>query len=181
MSKAVRWQSWDGEGLEHMVFSDRPKGAVAEGALLSGGDARFAARYELTCHPDGRVAEAHVAVVGGPSITLQSDGDGLWRNSDGKRVPALVGASDVDLSASPVTNMLAIRRLNLAEGQSQEITAVYVRFPDLEITLDRQRYTCLQAGRRYLYEAVDGTFRTEIETEEGGLVALYPGLFRRVP
>jgi hypothetical protein len=181
MSKAVRWQSWDGEGLEHMVFSDRPTGIAAEGAILSGGEARFAAHYELSCHPDGHVAEAHVAIVGGPSITLQSDGEGLWRNSDGKRVPALVGASDVDFSASPVTNMLAIRRLGLAEGEAREITAVYVRFPDLEVELDRQRYTCLQAGRRYLYEAVDGTFRAEIETEENGLPTLYQGLFRRVP
>ncbi|WP_029073881.1 putative glycolipid-binding domain-containing protein [Kaistia adipata] len=181
MSKAVRWQSWDGEGLEHMVFSDRPTGAVAEGALISGGDARFAARYELTCHPNGLVAQARVAVVGGPSISLQSDGDGLWRNSEGKRVPALVGALDVDLSASPVTNALTIRRLRLEEGEAREITAVYVRFPDLEIGLDHQRYTCLEAGRRYLYEAVDGTFRAEIETEESGLVTLYDGLFRRVP
>ena len=181
MSKAVRWQSWDGEGLEHMVFSDRPTGAVAEGALISGGDARFAARYELTCHPNGLVAQARVAVVGGPSISLQSDGDGLWRNSEGKRVPALVGALDVDLSASPVTNALTIRRLRLEEGEAREITAVYVRFPDLEILLDHQRYICLEAGRRYLYEAVDGTFRAEIETEESGLVTLYDGLFRRVP
>lgn len=181
MSKAVRWQSWDGEGLEHMVFSDRPTGAVAEGALLSGGDARFAAHYEIACHPNGHVASARVAVVGGPSIALQSDGDGLWRNSEGKRVPALVGAIDVDLSASPVTNALTIRRLRLEEGEAREITAVYVRFPDLEILLDQQRYTCLEAGRRYLYEAVDGTFGAEIETEESGLVTLYDGLFRRVP
>ena len=181
MSKAVRWQSWDGEGLEHMVFSDRPMGASAEGALLSGGEARFAAHYQLSCHADGHVAEARVAVVGGPSMALQSDGDGLWRNSDGKRVPALVGASDVDFSASPITNMLTIRRLALGEGQSHEIKAVYVRFPDLEIGLDHQRYTCLEVGRRYLYEAVDGTFRAEIETEPSGLVTLYPGMFRRVP
>ncbi|BCP53259.1 hypothetical protein K32_18760 [Kaistia sp. 32K] len=180
MSKAVRWQSWDGEGVEHMVFSDRPTGAVAEGALLSGGDARFAAHYELSCHPNGHVAAARVAIVGGPSITLHSDGDGLWRNSDGKRVPALVGAIDVDLSASPVTNMLTIRRLGLHEGEAREITAVYVRFPDLELTLDRQRYTCVAAGHRYLYEAVDGSFRAEIETEESGLVTKYEGLFRRV-
>lgn len=180
MSKAVRWQSWDGEGAEHIVFSDRATGAVAEGALLSGGDARFAAHYQLSCHPNGHLAEARVAIVGGPSIALHSDGDGLWRNSDGKRVPALVGAIDVDLSASPVTNMLTIRRLGLAEGQSSEITAVYVRLPDLEITLDQQRYTCIEAGRRYLYEAVDGTFRAEIETEPSGVVTQYPGFFRRV-
>jgi hypothetical protein len=181
MSKAVRWQSWDGEGLEHMVFSDRPTGAVAEGVLLSGGDARFAAHYEISCHPSGLVASARVAITGGPSIALQTDGDGLWRNSEGKRVPALVGALDVDFSASPVTNALTIRRLRLEPGETRELDVVYVRFPDLEVGLDRQRYTCVEAGRLYLYEAVDGTFRAEIETEESGLINVYDGLFRRVP
>ena len=181
MSRAVRWQSWDGEGMEHMVFSERPLGAVAEGVLLSGGEARFAAHYHLTCRPDGHVAEARVAVIGGPSMTLQSDGEGLWRNSDGKRVPALVGANDVDLSASPVTNALTIRRLGLEKGQTSEINAVYIRFPDLELSLERQRYTCVEVGRRYIFEAADLSFRAEIETEESGLVTLYPGMFRRVP
>ncbi|MCX5493863.1 putative glycolipid-binding domain-containing protein [Kaistia dalseonensis] len=180
MSRAVRWQSWDGEGLEHMVFSVRPSGLVADGAILSGGEAHFAASYHLSCHPDDRVAEARVHVVGGPSIVLQSDGDGLWRNSEGKRVPSLVGAIDVDFSASPLTNTLPIRRLGLQAGEAAEIAVAYIRFPDLDVTIDRQRYSCLEVGRRYLYEAVDGSFAAEIETDEFGIVEQYEGLFRRV-
>lgn len=180
MAEAVRWQSWDGMGVEHLVLADRAGGLVAEGALLSGGDAHFAASYEVTCHPDGTVARAHVSVTGGPKLTLQSDGDGKWRNSDGKKLTALAGALDVDFSASPFTNTLPIRRLGLAAGEAAEITTLYVRFPDLDLSLDRQRYTCVEAGRRYRYQSVDGSFEAMIDVDQQGLVTLYEGLFRRI-
>ncbi len=180
MPKAVRWQGWDGSGLEHLVFADHAAGISGEGVVLSGGDAHFAASYGVACHPSGAVARAHVAVVGGPKLSLQSDGDGKWRGGDGKRLPALAGAIDVDFSASPFTNPLPIRRLDLVAGQSAEITVVYVRFPDLELALDRQRYTCIEPWRRYRYEAVDGDFAAVIDVDDQGLVTLYDGLFRRV-
>ena len=87
---------------------------------------------------------------------------------------------DVDLSATPFTNTLPIRRLGLRGGQAETIRVVYVRFPGLEVTLERQRYTCLEPGRRYRYESVDSDFTREIEVDPDGLVVTYPGLFRRV-
>ena len=94
--------------------------------------------------------------------------------------PDLAGAFDVDLSATPFTNTLPIRRLGLAAGQAETIHVVYVRFPDLEVTINRQRYTCLEPRRRYRYESVDSDFTREIEVDPDGLVVTYPGLFRRV-
>jgi uncharacterized protein len=52
--------------------------------------------------------------------------------------------------------------------------------PELSVEIDHQRYTCLEPGRRYRYEALDGSFTREIEMDEGGLVVTYPGLFRRI-
>jgi hypothetical protein len=51
--------------------------------------------------------------------------------------------------------------------------------PIASITTDRQRYTCLEAGRRYRYESVDTDFTRDIEIDDHGLVVTYPGLFRR--
>jgi hypothetical protein len=180
MSKAVRWESWDGNGVEHMVFGERSSGVTAEGAILSGGDTHFAATYQLSCHPNGHLARAHVAVIGGPLLTLTSDGEGRWWTDEGKRVHALAGAIDVDFSASPFTNTLPIRRLDLGEGEAADIVAAYVRFPDLATFPDRQRYSCLEAGRLYRYEALDGEFSAVIEVDERGLVVNYEGLFRRI-
>jgi hypothetical protein len=38
----------------------------------------------------------------------------------------------------------------------------------------------VEPGRRYRYEAVDGSFARELEVDARGLVVTYPGLFRRV-
>ena len=95
-------------------------------------------------------------------------------------MPQLGGAIDIDISITPFTNTLPIRRLNLRTGQSEEILAVYIQVPGLSITTDRQRYTCLETGRRYRYESLDSDFTREIEIDVNGLVVIYPGLFRRV-
>ena len=95
-------------------------------------------------------------------------------------MPGLDGAIDVDISATPFTNTLPIRRLQLAPGDSAEIRTAYIHLPDLEIVRDPQRYTCLEPLRRYRYESLDSDFVREIEVDADGLVVTYPGLFKRL-
>ncbi len=92
------------------------------------------------------------------------------------------GALDVDLGVTPSTNTSAIRRLGLAVGASAELTAVWVRFPDLVVQPLLQR--CTRLGERtYLYESLrDGVvvFHARLEVDRTGLVERYEGLFERV-
>jgi hypothetical protein len=69
--------------------------------------------------------------------------------------------------------------LSLKRGQCEEILVTYVRLPELTVTTDRQRYTCLEPGRRYRYESIGSDFVRDIEVDEYGLVVTYPGLFTR--
>jgi len=50
----------------------------------------------------------------------------------------------------------------------------------LTVTIDPQRYTCLEPMRRYRYESLDSDFTREIEVDLDGLVVVYPGLFKRI-
>jgi hypothetical protein len=178
----VRWRDWSGEGLEHLFLREAPDGITAESVILGPpGVATFAARYRILCDARWRVRRLEVSLVGRDrELTLSSDGAGLWTDRSGASRPDLAGATDVDLSATPFTNTLPIRRLGLGSGQSGTIRVVYVRLPDLTVEIDRQRYTCLEPGRRYRYESVDSDFTREIEVDDDGLVVTYPGLFRRV-
>ena len=88
------------------------------------------------------------------------------------------GAIDVDLTITPLTNTLPIRRLDLEVGRSAEIATAYVDFPAMAVSRNPQRYTRL-ARDRYLFESLDRDFAREIEVDEAGLVVTYPGLFRR--
>jgi uncharacterized protein len=176
----ARWEDWSGRGLQHLVLTERGDGIIAEAVCIVAEDGDFAARYRIQCDPDWRCRELDVEIIGAArTLRLRGDARGHWTDADGRALPGLDGALDVDLAFTPFTNTLPIRRLALAAGASAEIAAVYVRGPALSVEIDRQRYTCLERLRRYRYEAVDGSFSAEIEVDARGLVVTYPGLFRR--
>jgi hypothetical protein len=176
----ARWRTWAETGSEHLVLRTTAAGVSAEGVVLAGDADPFAARYRIACDPQWRVRAVDVAMIGGAhGMRLTSDGAGNWTDSGGAPLTRLRGAIDVDLSASPFTNTLPIRRLRLARGQSADILAAYVAFPELTVTIDRQRYTCLEPNRRYRYESLASDFSRDIEVDGDGLVVTYPGLFRR--
>ena len=111
---------------------------------------------------------------------LTADGAGHWRDGAGAPRPELDGAIDVDLPMTPFTNTLPIRRLNLRAGESADLRVVYIVMPAGSITVNPQRYVCLEPRRRYRYESLDSDFVQEIEVDADGLVTTYPDLFRRV-
>ncbi len=178
----ARWQDWSGRGIEHLVLKEAPNQIVADAVILGTTDDRvFAARYKIICDAYWRVKRVKIHEIGSELTTeLATDGVGNWIDGSGAAMPQLGNAIDIDISITPFTNTLPIRRLNLQRGQSQEILAVYIQLPNIAISTDRPRYTCLDAGRRYRYESVDSDFTCEIEVDALGLVTNYPGLFRRV-
>jgi hypothetical protein len=184
MSRTVvaRWRDWSGEGLEHLVLREGPDGIRADSVVVGAEDGElFGARYRILCDIGWRARRLEVSLVGDDRrLDLSSDGGGHWTDPSGAPRPDLAGAIDVDLTSTPFTNTLPIRRLGLRSGQSETIRVVYVRLPDLSVTTNRQRYTCLEPGPRYRYESVDSDFAREIEVDNDRLVVTYPGLFRRV-
>jgi hypothetical protein len=134
----------------------------------------------LRLDSDWCVVEVKASVAGlAEAVHLRRTRTGDWLDEKDTVLPELHGALDVDLSITPLTNTIPIRRLGLRLGDSAEITAVYIAFPELAVSADRQRYTRV-AVDRYRYEAVDSDFAREITVDEHGLVVSYPGLFRRI-
>jgi hypothetical protein len=178
VATVARWRAWEGDGLEHLVLRESPAEIVAESVVIADG---VAARYRIRCDAAWRTRAVEVALVGAEGgLVLAADGRGRWRDGTGAALPALDGALDVDVTCTPFTNTLAIRRVALEAGQAAEIVVAYVRVPELTVALEPQRYTCLEPMRRYRFESLDGGFTREIAVDAYGLVTLYPGLFRRV-
>ena len=184
----ARWQAWEEAGLEHLVLQEGPQGIVAEASIIGRSSTNgaadgtpFAMTYRIACDPDWRVRTVEARLVGmACSIQIASDGMGTWTTAGGSPLPALDGAIDVDIMATPFTNTLPIRRLNLVEGQSADIQVAYVSVPDLALSLARQRYTCLSAGALYRFDSLESGFTRDIAIDRDGLVTEYPGLFRRI-
>jgi uncharacterized protein len=136
-------------------------------------------KYTLTCEPSWKVRNLNLELVETKEkIKLESDGHGNWSNDSGI-IEKLHGTIDIDISATPFTNTLPIRRLKLRKKQSAEILVVYITIPELSISADRQRYTRLSKST-FLFEQVDNNFTRRIEVDKGGLVVTYPGLFKRI-
>jgi uncharacterized protein len=183
MNKIIaRWQDWSGETIEHLVLNQSRNRITADAAILVRGKPNpFAISYHIVCDSCWRVNRTEISELGSSlTIELASDGVGNWIDKSGTPLLQLASAVDIDISITPFTNTLPIRRLNLQGGQSKEIVAAYIQVPSLTITSDRQRYTCLVPGKVYRYESVDNDFTRDIEVDSDGLVVSYPGLFRRV-
>lgn len=179
------WSAWDAPGLGHLRLAVRESGVVADGLVLGVDDGRpFRLAYEVRCDPYWRVRYARVGVPGEPpKAELLSDGEGNWETPDGRPLTYLRGCLDVDISATPFTNTLPIRRLGLAPGESAEIAVAYFDGAQLQSRPEPQHYTRLQeegdGGGLYRFQSLDGGFTADLPVDADGLVLDYPRLFRR--
>jgi hypothetical protein len=138
-------------------------------------------RYQVLCTAEWVTTYAAVSVETGSdvrSVELHREPDGTWLRQ-GEPQPGLHGLFDVDLGFTPATNTLPVRRLGLAVGDAADVTAAWVRFPDLSVEPLAQRYARVAHGR-YQYESAGGRFRAAIEVDDRALVTTYEGLFERV-
>jgi len=93
--------------------------------------------------------------------------------------PEFDGLVDIDMSCTPATNLLPIRRFSLAIGESHETTAVWITFPGLEIQKLPQRYTRLTA-REYRYESFLTGFEAVLQVDDFGVVDRYADVWDRL-
>jgi uncharacterized protein len=180
-ARTVRWKPYGNDGLEHLVIEPRP-GRIEVRAVVIGEreGVAYGARWRCLCDADWRVREFGITTADNRGLALVSPEPGRWVDAAGDALSQLDGCLDIDLSASPFTNTLPIRRLGLEpEHGSVALEMVWIPFDTLRPQRDGQIYTCLEANRRFRFDAADGSFTAEITTDEDGLVTDYPPLFRR--
>jgi hypothetical protein len=106
---------------------------------------------------------------------LLADGTGRWNWDGDPELTDVAGSLDVDLTVTPATNTLPIRRLGLEVGQAADLRMAWVQFPGLEVIPSEQRYERLAADR---WKFSTGDFQAELLVDRDGLVLDYGGLFR---
>jgi hypothetical protein len=170
-----RWILWQGliaPSMERFILSASADGFEFDGLLLQAHkDSPYVARYAIRLDEAWRTRAVEVELENGgrTSLSLSSDGAGHWTR-DGAALRALDNCVDVDLEWSPSTNTLPLRRLTLAPGESEAVSAAWVRFPSLEVDRLEQNYERLD-HRRYRYRS--GRFTAELLVDEDGLVEQY--------
>jgi hypothetical protein len=138
--------------------------------------------YAIACDGDWNPRSARIDLKRGRSLRfldLRISERNDWE-INGFPHREVQGSTDLDLSASPSTNTLAVRRLNLPVGGTAEIRTGWIVFPDLEVRSVRQRYQRL-SEQRYRYEGLHNGFVAEFDVDEVGMVTEYPGFWERIP
>jgi uncharacterized protein len=185
------WLPWEQAGSEHLRLWPSAQGGdiqVDSQLVIPSDDGAHLLRgsYRIVLDAAWRVRSVRVACEQEDGtalgIALQSDRAGRWRDGSGTDLPELDGCIDIDIAATPFTNTLPIRRLDLAQGQPVEIRVAYIATPTLDLSAMTQRYTRLDAGT-VRYESLRNgapVFSRDLAVDADGIVVTYPGLFRRV-
>lgn len=196
------WERVDTTGCEHVLVDTR-HGLYARGTALAVNPIAYTCRYELQTDQSWVTTRFEVSAEGtGWARTVRLElAAGRWRvttteqgNLDAVLTAAghpaaelpgtedpdlLYGAFDVDLSGSPLTNTLPIRRLDLLKaepGVAHRLSVAWVALPSLEVVQADQIYTPLDDGRiRFANE----TFSADLVVDDDGFVRDYPELAKR--
>lgn len=185
MEREVTWSHLATPGMEHLRVVAWGEEIVAVGTVFGVEEGvAFHLLYDVRCDLRWRVRRVEAVLMdGGRGVRLTSDGEGRWSDETGGAVPALDGCVDVDITATPFTNTLPIRRLALKPGESADVRVAYITVPEMRVAPDEQRYTCVSAGGAggsYEFEQRGTGFTATLRVDADGLVEEYPGLFGRV-
>jgi uncharacterized protein len=186
MLRKILWSNQTDIGLEHFYLQHGDDDITADGVVIGVEEGvSFRIHYQINCDLRWHVRKVAVKSLdeNEQTIGLMSDGFGNWTNEFGHLMSELESCLDVDITATPFTNTLPIRRLHLTPGESAEIKVVYFTIPEMQVRVDPQRYTCLEvssAGSKYKFESLDSGFTAVISVDRDGLVEDYPALFKRI-
>ncbi len=174
-----KWRRIDEPGLELMALSRTADGLSVVSSLVHAGAESFGLRYRWELDADWRTRKLQLDTVNAreKSLMIERTGDATWR-VDGKPRPDLNGCVEVDVSATPFCNGLAIRRMGEADG---ELIALFVDAPALSVEPSRQRYE--RRGPRawqYIDKGVSAGFTARLDLDAEGLVANYEHLFEAI-
>ena len=182
LKRVVVWKNLPLDGTDYCALWHAAEGWLLKGTVVGVlKDQRpMLASYEIQCDENWLTHRVEIERTIGSEVktlSLSVESRGVWRSS-GQELHVVRGCDDVDLSVTPATNTLPIRRLNIPVGSSEQVVAAWVKFPDLTVHSLRQRYTRI-AENTYRYESDTG-FSAEIAVDDLGLVTTYPGGWERI-
>ena len=175
LHRTLIWKALYTPGAEYFNLWEEDGGWKLEGMVALALDGYpTQVRYHVLCNDRWETQAVDVEMkTGSTERTLKiTVGEKHRWYADGKELRAVRGCVDVDLSITPATNTLPIRRLNLAVGENKVVTAAWVRFPELTVQTLTQKYIHVD-GERYWYQSDLSDKVWNLEVDELGLVRRY--------
>jgi uncharacterized protein len=181
--RPILWRRLDVPGHDAASLREADGGMELRGMAIFHDESRpTALHYSVRCDNEWVTTEATVGGWYGArtvDLRVRRTPAGSWTLNGGP-CPAVAGCIDLDLSFTPATNLLPLRRLDLAVGQSAEVRSAWLEWPAATLTPLTQRYA-RRSVAEYDYEAdLPGTdqFAAVLRVEPGGWVLDYAELWQ---
>jgi len=180
MFQSILWRGFVLPGHEACrLFSQDLRWHLEGTAVFSHEQRPCRLEYQIICDAAWRTLSGKVEGWLGNTVVdiqIKTDLTGLWWLNDLEQ-SNVVGCIDVDLNFSPSTNLIPIRRLDLAVGEKADVRAAWLRFPSFTLEPLPQQYHCLSENA-YRYESVGGQFVADLKVNRSGFVIDYPGIWQ---
>lgn len=179
---SVLWRRLDAPGHDACRLERREDGWTLDGAAVfseQGTPAWLA--YRVTCDREWRAESGDVRGWLGTravEFNVEKTAAGEWR-LDGA-VVALDDCIDLDFGFTPATNLIQLRRCDLAEGQAVDVPVAWLDVSSRTLERLPQRYERRSAAA-YWYESSRFGYAALLEVGPTGFVRRYPGLWEAEP
>ncbi|TPI18865.1 putative glycolipid-binding domain-containing protein [Mesorhizobium sp. B4-1-1] len=179
---SILWRRLDLEGHDACLLCATQSGWRLKGHALFLHDGQpCSLAYAADCDVGWRTRFASVdGFLGTQTLRYEVErlADGRWA-LNGAEQAEVAGLVDVDLGFTPATNLLAIRRFDLAVGAAAPAPAAYLAFPELRLERLDQTYRRLDDSR-YAYAAPKFGYDQVLDVSPSGFIVDYPGLWKAI-
>jgi hypothetical protein len=175
---SMLWRRLDTPGRDACRLEKTPSGWTLRGAAvfrMAGEAANLS--YSVDCDGDWKTVSGRIAgAVGGRAVDdLIVRENGGWR-LNGDPTPGLESLDDLDLSFTPATNVLQLRRVELPTGRPIRLPAAWFDPETRRLSELQQIYERRDALSVY-YRAPGVGYEGLLELAPNGFIRLYPGLW----
>jgi len=138
-------------------------------------------KYQVTLDEDFQVQSVKIEIPGRAKsfLLLNLDQFGRWFNESNQHLPELDGCLDIDISVTPFTNTLAIKRLGMRGKEMEQLNVVYIKVPELNISRVLQEYSKISATH-YHFNDLHSGFQSELWVDEDSMVTSFANHFEMV-
>ncbi|MFT4959266.1 MAG: hypothetical protein ACI92Z_000339 [Paracoccaceae bacterium] len=171
----AHWRRLDRVGTDRCTLSRGDHGSIMTGQAIWQDNDATSLDYVVCCDEEWRTLSADIVgtCADQPVALRLARGPQGWTLNETLQ-PGTAHFTDIDLSFTPATNFLPLRRLTFGKAMPIQVHSAWL-VPDLcQIQRLDQTYTRLAAGA---FTYASANFTAELETHPSGFVTRYPGLW----
>ncbi len=178
MGASVFWNRLDVPGSDACILGRVASGWRLEGHAVFLDTVPCAVAYSVDTDAHWITADARLhGFVGDVGVSVAISRAPAGWSIDGAPVQGTEDCLDVDLGFTPATNIIPLRRLELAVGSSHAVASAWFDLAAMSLCRLDQTYERI-GERHYRYRAPAFGYDAVLEVDRDGFVQDHPGLWR---